>query len=516
MDQVEISLHGYATLIVLSATLLLLVIRGRRRRPSSPPGPLALPIIGHLHLLGPRLHQTFHDLSLRHGPILHLRLGSVPCAVVSSADLARESLKTHDLVFSSRQNSTAIDIITYGYGSSFAFSPNGPYWRYIKKLCTTELLGPRNLRHFQLVRTSEVKNFLEILMQKGKSGETVNLTEELLKLTSNVISVMMLGIRSSETEGEAAEGARTVFREVTQIFGEFNVSDIVWFCRRFDLQGIKKRALDIHRRYDAFLEKIISDREELRRSRGGGVEEANDFLDLFLDIMESGKPEVEFTRKHLKALILDFFTAGTDTTSIATEWAIAELINNPRILKKAQQEIDEVVGSDRLVEESDAPNLPYLMAIIKETFRLHPPIPMITRISSSDCTINGYKVSAKTLLFVNNWSMGRNPEYWKTPLEFLPERFLEEENASVDVKGQHFELLPFGSGRRGCPGMMLALQELVLVIGTMIQCFDWKLPDGVGCRRVDMTERPGLAAPRANELICCVVPRVDPVVVFGH
>lgn len=170
-------------------------------------------------------------------------------------------------------------------------------------MCTYELLGARNLSHFQPIRTLEVKTFLEILIQKGKSGESFNVTEELVKLTSNVISHMMLSIRCSGTDGEA-EAARTVIREVTQIFGEFDVADIIWFCKNFDLQGIKKRSEDIQRRYDALLEKIITDREKQRRSQGGAAAEARDFLDMFLDIMESGNSEVKFTREHLKALIL--------------------------------------------------------------------------------------------------------------------------------------------------------------------------------------------------------------------
>ncbi|KAL6504952.1 hypothetical protein OROHE_023334 [Orobanche hederae] len=508
MGAVEIFL---SVALFLTAALLhaILTTKGRHS-PTSPPGPFALPIIGHLHLLGPRLHQTFHDLSQRYGPLIQLHLGSVPCVVASTPDLAREFLKTHELIFSSRKHSTAIDIVTYD--SSFAFSPYGPYWKFIKKLCTYELLGARNLGHFQPIRTMEVRSFLEILMKKGKMGKIVNVTEELVKLTSNVISHMMLSIRCSETKGEA-EAARTVIREVTQIFGEFDVSDIIWFCKNFDLQGIRKRSEDIQRRYDALLEKIITDRETLRRIQGGGGGggEARDLLDMFLDVMESGKSEVKFTREHLKALILDFFTAGTDTTAIATEWALAELINNPNVLKKAQQEIDQVIGSQRLVQESDAPSLPYLQAVIKETFRLHPPIPMLSRKSVSDSVIGGYKIPAKSLLFVNIWSMGRNPKYWESPMDFRPERFLEKEVCSIDVKGQHFELLPFGTGRRGCPGMLLAIQELVIIIGTTVQCFDWKLQDGSA--RVDMTERPGLTAPRAYDLVCNVVPRVAPAII---
>nr|AGF30365.1 CYP450 monooxygenase CYP93B23 [Ocimum basilicum] len=503
MDLIDAALA--AAIFLLSAALLRHILTGYRRRTSSPPGPFPLPIIGNLHLLGPRLHHSFHDLTKKYGPLVQLRLGSASCVVAATPELAKEFLKTNELVFSARKHSTAIDIVTYE--SSFAFAPYGPYWKFVKKLCTYELLGARNLNHFLPIRKLEVKTFLEILMQKGKMGESFNVTEELMKLTSNVISHMMLSIRYSGTDGEA-EAARTVIREVTQIFGEFDVANIIWFCKNFDFQGIRKRSEDIRRRYDALLEKIITDREKLRRSHGGGGE-AKDFLDVFLDVMESGKAEVKFTREHLKALILDFFTAGTDTTAIISEWTIAELINNPTVLKKAQTEIDTVVGVDRLLQESDAPNLPYLNAIIKETFRLHPPIPMLSRKSTSDCVIGGYTIPADTLLFVNIWSMGRNPNIWENPTEFQPERFLEKENAAIDIKGQDFELLPFGTGRRGCPGMLLAIQEVTSVIGTMIQCFDWKLPAGDGSDRVDMTERPGLTAPRAEDLVCCVVPRVD-------
>ncbi|EPS59511.1 hypothetical protein M569_15290 [Genlisea aurea] len=462
----------------------------KNNNPPPPPGPRRLPIIGHLHLLTPLLHHTFHRLSEKYGPLVQLHLGSVPCVVASTPELAKEFLRTNELVFSSRKHSTAIDIITYD--SSFAFSPYGPYWKYVKKLCTYELLGARNLSHFQPIRVSELNRFLKAVTEKAEAEEVFNVTEEVAKLTSNVISNMMVGIRCEEEEEEAM----AVIREVTRIFGEFDVSDVVWFCKKFDFQGIRRRSEDIRRRYDALLERIISGREE-KRIHG---DTAADFLDMLLDIV--GKTDVNFTRDHLKALILDFFTAGTDTTAIATEWAISELINNPKVMAKAQEEIDDVIGTGRLLQETDGPDLPYLQAVIKETFRLHPPIPMLTRKSTADCAIGGYRIPAKTLLFVNIWSIGRNPKYWENPTEFNPERFLR---SGIDVKGQDFELLPFGTGRRGCPGMILAMNELVSIIGTMVQCFHWSSGDVA----VDMTERPGLTAPRANNLFCRAAPRMN-------
>nr|QEA08558.1 flavone synthase II [Chrysanthemum indicum] len=484
--------------VIVVSSFLVYLLSKRNQNHRLPPSPPSLPVIGHLHHLGPLIHQSFHSLSTRYGPLIHLRLGSVPCVVASTPDLARDFLKTNELAFSSRKHSLAIHHITYGV--AFAFAPYGPYWKFIKKLSTVELLGNQNLGHFLPIRTREIHELLQTLMVKSKLKETVNLTEELLKLTNNVICQMMMSIRCSGTNSEADE-AKNLVREVTKIFGEFNVSDFIWFCKNIDLQGFKKRYEDTHIRYDALLEKIIYEREEKRRREGKSEDEkGTDFLDMLLDVLENGKADITITRDHIKALILDFFTAATDTTAIAIEWTLVELINNPKVLEKAKEEIDKVIGNERLVQESDTPNLPYIQAIIKEALRLHPPIPMLIRKSIENVTVQGYDIPAGTMLFVNIWSIGRNPEYWEMPLEFRPERFLEGDvlKSSLDIKGQSFQLLPFGTGRRGCPGINLAMRELPVVIAGLIQCFDWNVNE----KHVLVTdERAGLTAPRSEDFV---------------
>ncbi|KAK3229280.1 hypothetical protein Dsin_001161 [Dipteronia sinensis] len=513
----------YAIIFLLSTLILKSILSFTRPSKKLPPSPLALPIIGHLHLLGPHMHHSFHKLSSQYGPLIHLRLGSVHCVVASTPQLAKELLKTHELTFSSRKHSAAIDYLTYQ--SSFAFAPYGPYWKFIKKLSTVELLGSRTLGRFLPIRRRELHCLVKFLQEKSRGGESVNVTEELLKLTNNVISQMMFSIKCSETEGQAEE-ARKLVRQVTEIFGEFNLSDIIWIFKNVDLQGFRKRFKDIHRRYDSLLEKIITDREDVRKEKkmkkkngdddDDREEEVIDFLDMLLDVLENENSEIQLSRDHIKALILDFLTAATDTTAMAVEWTLAELINNPKILTKAQNEIDQVIGKTRLVEESDIPNLPYLQAIIKETFRLHPPIPMLARKSIQDCEIDNYTIPEGTLLFVNIWCMGRDPKVWEDPLEFKPERFFQsgEKNVSsgvnnIDVKGLHYQLLPFGSGRRGCPGISLAMRELPATLAAMIHCFNWKV-DGDHHGVVDINERPGLTAPRANDLLCVPVARFTP------
>lgn len=207
------------------------------------------------------------------------------------------------------------------------------------------------------------------------------------------------------------------------------------------------------------------------------------------------------------------FGAGTDTSAVTTEWAISELINHPHVMAKARQEIDMVIGKKRIVEESDIANLPYIQAIVKETLRLHPTGPIIVRECTEDCIVAGYEIPAKTRLFVNVWAIGRDPNHWENPLEFLPDRFLEKEGSGkrqLDVRGQHFQLLPFGSGRRSCPGATLALQVVQTTLASMVQCFEWKVGDGDDLFTVDMEEGLGVSLPRAHPLVCVPVARFSP------
>ncbi|KAL3530689.1 hypothetical protein ACH5RR_010011 [Cinchona calisaya] len=298
-------LLSFTTLLIFLSTLLYhSTLSPKNQKPlRGLPSPLGLPIIGHLHLLEPITHRCLHEMSCRYGPLFHLRLGSVPCVVASDSEMATEFLKTNGISFSSRKQSPAIKLLAYDF--SFALAPYGPYWKFIKKLRTHKLLGTRNLSTFENIIKIEVHKYLGDLMRKAKVDEEINVTEEILKLTNNLISQMMLSIRCSEGESDEA---RTVIREVTQIFGEFDISDIICFCRNFDLQRIRKRASDIHKRYDRLLEKIISDWEKERRIKRSI--EANDFLDILLDAMENETCDVKLTRNHIKALILDFFHRG--------------------------------------------------------------------------------------------------------------------------------------------------------------------------------------------------------------
>lgn len=206
------------------------------------------------------------------------------------------------------------------------------------------------------------------------------------------------------------------------------------------------------------------------------------------------------------------FIAGTNGPASVLEWSLAELIRNPHAFNKAREEIDSVVGKDRLVRESDIPNLHYLQAVVKETLRLHPPTPIFAREALRTCQVEGYDIPAHSNIFINAWAIGRDPNYWDNPLEYSPERFLasdEPGKSKIDVRGQYYQLLPFGSGRRSCPGASLALLVIQATLASLVQCFDWVVNDGKN-NEIDMSEEGRVTVFLAKPLKCKPVPRFVP------
>ncbi|PWA37355.1 cytochrome P450 93A3 [Artemisia annua] len=481
---------------VISTILIWTFLKSTRAKSHLPPSPFALPIIGHLHLLTPTAHQAFHKISLRYGPVFRIFMGCVPCVVASSPEMAKEFLKTFESSYLDRPHNLALAYLTYG-SKDFAFVPFGSYWKFMKKIVMLRLLNGTTLDLLLSVRQDEIKHLMKSLSKKANVGEAVDLSVELMKLTNNVISRMLMSKRCSDKESEATD-MRNLVTEINKTTGKFNLSDYVWILKNLDLQGFGKRLKDIRNRYDALIERIIKEHEVARKQETGEVK----------DLLNNKSMEIKLSRENIKAIILNMFSAGTDTSALTTEWALAELINHPNSLRKAIEEIDQVVGKNRLLQESDLPNLPYLQAIVKETLRLHPAAPLIPRRSTNDSTVGDYYIPAKTNIYVNVWAIGRDPNYWDNPLEFQPERFVESQ---LDVRGQHFHMLPFGSGRRICPGTSLALQVVQATLGAMIQCFEWKAGKDGNLPRVDMEEGLSFTLSRANPLVCVPVTRLDPI-----
>ncbi|CAM8963757.1 unnamed protein product [Rhodiola kirilowii] len=505
-------------LCLCSAILLRTIIQKLFPRPGSkfPPSPPAYPIIGHLHLLTPVTHQAFHKLTSKYGPIIQLYLGSNRCIVVSTPEIAKECLRDNSFVFSNRPASSNATYMTYNR-SDFAMASYGPYWKFMKKLCMTELLGTKTLDRFGPIREDEVTKLVKLVSQKGLVNEEVDVGAEMIRVTNNNITRMMMGRGCSEDANEAIK-IRELIKEMVQLSGKFNLSDSFWFLRGLDLQKFKKRLERARGDFDSMFEKILGEHEDARKMRKGavGLDHAEkDLLDILLDISEDESSEMKLSKVNIKAFIMNIFGAGTDSSALTVEWAMAELINNPNCMKQAIDEIDSVVGKERLVKESDIANLQYLQAIVKETLRLHPTGPLVARKSTQHCTINGYDIPANTNLFVNLWSIGKDPDHWIEPLKFMPERFMAGKDNNLDWRGQQFHYMPFGSGPRGCPGASLAMRIVPTCLASLIQCFNWKLSgQEVNCQFTDMEEAGGLTLRKARSLVCIAslrLPQFPPV-----
>ncbi|KAF7818982.1 cytochrome P450 93A3-like [Senna tora] len=499
--------------LFLAFTLLLLLRSFQKKTKAGlPPSPPALPIIGHLHLLGPLPHQAFHRISARYGPLLHLSFGPRSCVLVSSSEMAKECLRTNESSFLDRPEKINLKYATYGR-SDIATAPYGPYWKFMRKLCMTELLGGPIIQHHSPVRAQELRVFVDNIVKKGNLGEDVNVGEEIGMLAYNNISRMAFGKRCSDDVRSEGRELVEVVKELTELSGKFNLGDMGWVFQKLDLQGFRKILKSAMSRYDVIVERIIKEHEEDRRRRkkeaSDQYEAHKDLVDVLLDTYEDQSSEIRLTRENIKAVIMNMFGAGTDTSSHAVTWGLGELMNHPEVMEKARKEIDSVVGKSRLVEESDISKLPYMESIVKETLRLHPTGPLIARQTSKECKINGYLIPEKTSVLVNLWSIGRDPKHWDDAMEFKPERFVNEEGRSeLKLKAENFELLTFGAGRRVCPGASLASIFVPTTLAALIQCFEWKILGDGG--KVNMEEKPGLSLPKAHPLICIPLPRPLP------
>ncbi|PUZ41007.1 hypothetical protein GQ55_9G468600 [Panicum hallii var. hallii] len=502
--------------VALATVLLLITILRRwkpKRRYNLPPGPRPWPVIGNLNLMGALPHRSVHALSKRYGPLMSLRFGSFPVVVGSSVDAARSILKTHDLAFIDRPRMASGRYTGYSY-SDVLWAPYGAYWRQARRLWKTEILSARQLRSHEHVRDEEVRAMLRDLYENGPAaataGRAVVLLDHLLMVNLNSISRMVLG-KKYVVHGGAGAGSATTPEEFKWMIDEFfflsgalNVGDMIPWLSWLDPQI--KRIKRLGEMFDRFLEQVLDEHDERRRWEGEEFA-AMDMVDLLLGLAEDPNLEIPIGRDGVKGFTLDLILGGTDTSSVTIEWAMSELLRNPDTLTKATEELDRVIGRERLVTEGDIPNLPYMEAIVKETMRLHPVTPLLApRMSREDASMGSYDIPTGTLVFVNVWAIGRDPAVWGHDAdEFRPERFV---GSSLDVKGQDFELLPFGSGRRMCPGIGLGLKMVQVVLANLVHGFAWRLPDGMAKEELSMEEKFGLSMPRMVPLEAVPEPRL--------
>ncbi|XP_028792308.1 uncharacterized protein LOC114748121 [Neltuma alba] len=461
--------------------------------------PPSLPIIGNLHLLGERPHRSLQSLAKIYGPIMSLKLGQVPAVVVSSPEAAGQILKTHDAVFASRPKVQSTDPFKKGV-RGVAFAEYGPYWRYVRKLCTLHLLSASRVEMFAPLRKEEVGATVKRLERAAAAGEVVDVSEKVGELLENMMYRMVLGRRKDDRFQ-----LRGLMNEVLNLVGQFNIADYIPWLAAFDLQGLTRKLKRNRKALDDALEKIIAEHELALTEPN--LQHHKDFISILLSLLHQpmdllhNDQDHTIDRPNLTALLLDMILAATDTSSVVIEWALSELLRDPRVMKDLQNELQEVVGMKRMVEEVDLVSLSYLDMVIKETLRLHPPGPFLIPRESmkDDVIVSGYCIRKKTRILVNVWAIGRDPKVWSDNAHlFYPERFVD---SNIDVRGHDFQLLPFGSGRRGCAGTQLGLTTVKLALAQLVHCFNWELPRGVCPGDLDMNEKFGLTIPRTKPLL---------------
>ncbi|KAF5479046.1 hypothetical protein F2P56_005551 [Juglans regia] len=457
-----------------------------------PPGPWKLPIIGNMHqFLGSLPHRALRDLSKKHGPLMHLQLGEVSTIVISSPEFAKEVMKTHDIIFASRPSILATKILSYG-STNIAFAPYGNYWRQLRKICTLELLSLKRVESYRPIREEEVSSLIKWIA--SKAGSPINLTEEVSSTISGIISRAAFGKKCQEQETFIS-----VAKEAFEVGGGFNIADVFPSFHLLHLiSGVRTKLERLHREADRIMENIINEHKAQARTKAAEDATAEDLVDVLLKFQEHGDSEFSLTTDNIKAVILDIFSAGSETSATTLNWAMSEMIKHPRVMKAAQDEVREVFDRKWVVDETAITEMKYLKAVVKETLRLHPPGPLLLpRECSESCVINGYEIPVKTKVLVNVWAIGRDPKYWSEPERFDPERFLD---SSIDYKGTNWDYLPFGAGRRICPGIAFGLTNVELPLALFLYHFDWKLPNGMRHEDLDMTEFFGVAVRRKHDL----------------
>ncbi|XP_073317002.1 cytochrome P450 71A6-like [Primulina huaijiensis] len=473
-------------------------------RKNLPPSPRKIPIIGNLHQLDAFPYRSLCSLSQRYGPLMLLHFGKVPVLVASSFDAAHEILKNNDLAFSNRPKSSITNKLAYG-AKDVAFSPYGEYWRQMRSICVLQLLSNKRVQSFKRVREEATSNMIDTIRRLGCSSCPVNLSDLLASLTNGVICRAAFG-KKYDKEGEGYNFKKSL-EEVGKLLGTLCIGDYIpWLSWIDHISGLHARMDKVAKQFDEFLDGVIKehrDQESENRVFGGNKDQLN-FVDILLQFQRENRDTSPIEDASIKAIILDMFAAGTDTTYTALEWTIAELLRNPKTLKILQNEVRTVAGIKEEITEKDLEKMQYLKVVMKESLRLHGPAPLLVpRESTKDTTIMGYDIAAGTQAVINYWAIGRDPSLWEYPEEFRPERFF---HTNIDYKGLDFELLPFGVGRRGCPGRSFALSIYELALAKLVHKFDMILPSGERGEDLDMSEVNGIVKYKKFPLMVLAIP----------
>ncbi|CAI9282030.1 unnamed protein product [Lactuca saligna] len=457
-----------------------------------PPSPPWLPVIGNLYQLGALVHHSFLSLSRRYGDsLMLLYIGSVPSLVVSSTEAAHEIMKTHDIAFASRPNTRMFRTISYNL-KEITVAPYGEYWRQAKSILTLQLLSNKKVQSFNGLREKVIADCVDKITQCYLSNNPADLSDLFSSLTNDVTCMVTFG--RTYNEGEIGKKFKKILQEFSEVLGSFYFEDSIPQLAVVDrLRGLTAKVDRVAADFDEFLQGVVD--ETITKLSNNpdriGEDGVETFIEGLLKVQKEDINGITIDADVIKALLLDAYVAGTDTSSSVLEWAMTELLLHPDTLKKVQDEVRMVLKGKKDISDEDLDQMRYLKAVIMETTRLHPPLPILPpRVARHDVKVMGYDIAEGTRVYVNVYAIMRDPKVWENAETFLPERFLE---SSIDFVRHNYELLTFGAGRRSCPGRVFAMAINEKVLATVLSKFDWSLPQGVMPKDVNMDETVGLA-----------------------
>lgn len=470
-----------AVFAVVMGTLIVQKLRAKKLK--LPPGPMAVPIFGNWLQVGDDLnHRNLSDLARKYGEIFLLRMGQRNLVVVSSPELAKEVLHTQGVEFGSRTRNVVFDIFT-GKGQDMVFTVYGEHWRKMRRIMTVPFFTNKVVQQYRAAWENEIDLAIDDIGSRPESASTgIVIRRRLQLMMYNFMYGMMFDRRFESEQDPLFQQLRALNAERSRLAQSFdyNYGDFIPILRPF-LRGYLRICKEVkEHRLSLFKDYFIDERKKLTSTQGSG----KCAMDHILEAMDKG----EINEDNVLYIVENINVAAIETTLWTMEWAIAEIVNSPSIQKRIQAELDSVIGRGNPLTEPDTAKLPYLQAVIKESLRLHMAIPLLVpHMNLNQAKLGGYDIPAESKILVNAWYLANNPDWWDKPHVFNPDRFLATEK--IEASGNDFRFLPFGVGRRSCPGIILALPILSLTIGKLLQKFDLLPPPGMD--KVDTREKGG-------------------------
>ncbi|KAG5062464.1 hypothetical protein AAZX31_02G074200 [Glycine max] len=515
--QTPLSLLTIALLSLIPLFIFFFFNRSKGKQPKEPPTiPGAWPILGHLPLLArsPTTHHLLGAIADDHGPLFTIKLGTVKALVVSNWETAKECFTTNDVAVSYRPYVVATEHMTYNV-AMLGFAPYGPFWRDMRKNIASAFLSDHRIDTLSHVRVSEVRTSLKELYSKWTRGTdggksdflAVEMKEWLKELSFNVVLRMVAGKRyfgdTAVVDEDEAQRCLKALREYMRLLGVFAVADAVPWLRWLDFKH-EKAMKENFKELDVVVTEWLEEHKRKKDLNGGN---SGDLIDVMLSMIGGTTIHGFDADTVIKATAMAMILGGTDTSSATNIWTLCLLLNNPHTLEKVKEEIDTHIGKERIVTEEDISKLVYLQAVLKESLRLYPATPLSgPREFREDCKVGEYHVKKGTRLITNLWKIQTDPSIWPEPLEFKPERFLTT-HKDIDVKGRHFELIPFGSGRRICPGISFGLRTSLLTLANFLHCFE---VSKTSSEPIDMTAAVEITNVKVTPLEVLIKPRLSP------